>query len=79
MNVGEIDHQLFFHNAKDHAAQDWTPHGANASDDRHQQNGNSCLEGKNAAWASAWIDIHMVAGMKSAGNSRQGSRNGVYP
>src|SRR5215831_13286395 len=46
MEIGEADHQLLFHNAKDHAAQNRAPHRADPADHRHQQYGNAGLKGE---------------------------------
>lgn len=79
MDVGEIDDQLFFHNAKDQATQDRPPDRANPANDRHQQDGYARLESKNSSRAGAWINENSVTRMDGACNSGQSCGNGVDP
>src|SRR6516225_660076 len=49
MEVGKVGNQLLFHRTKDHSAQHRSPNRADATDHRHQQNGNAGLEGEHVS------------------------------
>src|SRR5437016_7882392 len=79
MHIRKIHDQLFFYDAKDHASQNGAPNSTDTSNDGHQEDGNSCLESKDAAWSAAGVDEYGVACMKRAGNSSESGSNGMYP
>ncbi len=70
MDVGEIGDQLFFDSAENYSAQHRAPDRANASDYRHEQNGNAGLKSKYVSG----IEECCAARVHAAGNSHQRSR-----
>src|SRR5215471_9025608 len=79
MDLRKFDCEPFLHDTKNCSAQHRSPDGSNPANHREQQDRNSCGKGENASGASAGINIDVVTGMQSSGNSRQGGGDRVCP
>ena len=70
-----MHHQLFFHNAKNHAAHHGAPYCTDPANHRHEQDGDAGLEGEDVAR----IKEGRAAGVNAAGNTGKPRGNGMDP
>lgn len=70
-----MHHQLFFHRAKNHAADYGSPDSPNPTDYRHQKDGNASLEGKYVSG----IKERCAPGIDASGYARKASGDGMDP
>src|SRR6185437_281277 len=75
MDVGRMDHQFLFHNAKDDSSQHRPPHGANSANHGYQQDIDARLEGKYVTG----INKGVIASVESSGKSCHCCRHGMDP